>query len=37
MTKLIKEWEELSRVPANDKYKYDGKVVPIKEIFKMEK
>lgn len=34
MTKLIKNWEELSKVPANDKYKiivndYSGWIVPI--------
>lgn len=34
MTKLIKNWEELSKVPANNKYKiivcdYNGWIVPI--------
>lgn len=37
MTKLIKNWEELSRVPANDKYKIIvndccGWIVPICDV-----
>ena len=37
MTKLIKNWEELSKVPANDKYKiiiedYCGWIVPICDV-----
>ena len=36
MSLLIKNWEELSKVPANDKYKIEiedccGWIVPIKE------
>lgn len=37
MKKLIKNWEELSKVPANDKYKiivceYCGWIVPICDV-----
>lgn len=37
MTKLIKNWQELSKVPANDKYKiivcnYCGWIVPICDV-----
>lgn len=37
MTKLIKNWEELSNVPANDKYRiivnnYCGWIVPVCDV-----